>query len=479
MKRADKLFAHECMMKASSIHLHIKKLNNRMKIAHYLSGLLMAMAVLLSCERDFQAPPLTEPVYNGDGANMTIAKLKSLYANITDPVLIDVDYIIKATVIGNDISGNIYKQLYIQDETGGINMGVDQNSIFTEFRVGQEIYVHLKGLYMVMYGGQLQIGYGQTNANRIPWEIFNFYVYKNKWPQAENAVPKTIKLSQLEQGMENTLVKLENVYFVDGGKLPFSESDATTNRILRDGDGNSIIVRNSNYADFAADILPEGGGTLVAVLSKYNADWQLYIRSIEDCQNFGQPIPEGGGTPTDPTITTYFKETFGNGDLASPWPKIAEYKDYDNKNVTYSDAGAAVDVRKITTAAWSTLHLWFPANRDGYLTIEGIDTSEGAGETLALNYDIAASLFSPGNEMNLNAMTVTVDDTVMDVPSQMVSNTNGDNNKAYTITLKGIPAKKGLKVEFHAKGTNNPFGLRLDNISITTASDDVIVIRPK
>ncbi|RNC65404.1 DUF5689 domain-containing protein [Proteiniphilum sp. X52] len=448
-----------------------------MKIAHYLFGFALAIAVLFSCERDFQAPPLTEPAYTGDEANMTIAKLKTLYANITDPVLIDVDYILRAIVIGNDISGNIYKQIYIQDETGGINMGVDQNSIFTEFRVGQEIYVRLKGLYMVMYGEQLQIGYGQTNANRIPWEIFNFYVHKNKWPQAKNSVPKTIKLSQLDQSMVNTLVKLENVYFVDGGKLPFSESDATTNRILKDGDGNSIIVRNSNYANFAADILPEGGGTLIAILSKYRADWQLLIRSIEDCQQFGQPIPgSGGSTPADPGVTTYYSETFGTADVSAR-PLIADYTGFDNKNVTYSDASGAVSLR--TTSTFNTPHLWFPANRDGYLTIEGIDTSAGADETLVLNYELAANLFDAGSEMNLNAMAVTVDGTAMDVPSQMVSNANGDNNKVYAISLRGIPAKNNLKIEFHGKASDNKFGLRLDNISITTASDDVIVIRPK
>ncbi|HCM21948.1 MAG TPA: hypothetical protein DIC46_14525, partial [Porphyromonadaceae bacterium] len=197
--------------------------------------------VLLSCERDYQAPPLTEPEYTGTEANMTIAKLKSLYATISDPTLIDVDYIIKATVTANDISGNIYKQLYIQDETGGINIGVDQNSIYTDFRVGQEIYLHLKGLYMIVYGEQLQIGYAATNANRIPWEVFNYYIFKNKWPLEENAKPKTIKLSELNDDMVNTLVKLENVYFPDGGKLPFSDTDATTNRTLKDGDGNSII----------------------------------------------------------------------------------------------------------------------------------------------------------------------------------------------------------------------------------------------
>ncbi|WP_294083471.1 DUF5689 domain-containing protein [Proteiniphilum sp. UBA5384] len=455
MKRADKLFAH--------------------RMARRFLGLVVAMTVLLSCERDFQAPPLTEPAYTGPEANMTIAKLKSLYATITDPTLIDVDYTIKATVVGNDVSGNIFKQLYIQDETGGINMGVDQNSIFTEFREGQEIYVQLKGLYMVMYGEQLQIGYGQTNANRIPWEIFNFYVQKNKWPKAENAVPRTVKLSELDETMVNTLVKLENVYFVDGGKLPFSASDATTNRLLKDGDGNSIIVRNSNYASFAADMLPEGGGTLVAVLSKFRADWQLLIRSIDDCRNFGQPIP-GGTTPVDPDIKTYYTETFGTADVAAR-PLIADYTGFDNKSVKYSDASGSVSVR--TTNTFNTPHLWFPSGKDGYLTIEGIDTSEGTGETLTLNYELTANLFDAGSEMNLNAMAVTVDGKAMDVPSQVVSNANGDNNKVYSISLKGIPAKKDLKIEFHGKAADNTMGLRLDNISITTAKDEVIVIKPK
>lgn len=443
-----------------------------------LFGFLFFFSLLFSCEREFQAPPLTKPVYDGEEANMTIAQLKAKYANIVDPTLVDVDYIIKATITGNDISGNIYKQIYIQDETGGINLGVDQNSIYSEYRVGQEIYVHLKGLYMVMYGEQLQIGYAETNANRIPWEVFTYYVYKNGWPLPENVVPNIIKLSELDESMVNTLVKLENVYFEDGGRLPFSETDATTNRTLKDGDGNSIIVRNSNYADFAADMLPEGAGTVIAILSKYRSDWQLYLRSVDDCQDFGQPIPGGGGE--DPGLETYFQETFGTEDLSSPWPLIADYDGFDNKTVSYSDASGKVSVRKISTTAWSTLHVWFPANIDSYLTIEGIDASTGAGETLALNFDIAASLFNSGDAMNLNAMDVVVDGKTLAMSDQAVSNADGDNNKAYSVSLKGVPAKKDLKIEFHAKKDANKFGLRLDNITIAkTTGDEDAVITPK
>ncbi|MDD4800547.1 MAG: DUF5689 domain-containing protein [Proteiniphilum sp.] len=447
-----------------------------MKFCSFLLGIILA-SFLLSCDRDFEAPPLTEPVYTGADANITIARLKQLYATVSNPALIDVDYTIRATVTGNDISGNIYKQLYLQDETGGINIGVDQNSIFTEYRVGQEVFVNLKGLYMISYGGQLQIGYGQTNANRIPWEVFSFYTHKNGWPKAENAQPRTITLDQVNESMVNTLIKLENVYFPDGGKLPFSESDATTNRTLKDGAGRSIIVRNSNYASFAADMLPKGGGTVIAILSKFRTDWQLYLRTVDDCQNFGQPIPEEGGEiPPNPGHTIYYSETFGTADVSAR-PSIADYNGWDNKSVKYSDASGSVSVR--TTKTFNTPHLWFPASKDGYLTIGDINTSAGAGEKLALHYELTANLYDEGSQMNLNAMAVTVDGKEMPVPDKVVSKANNDNNKVYTITLTDIPAKEGLKVEFHAKASLNTCGLRLDNISITTASDEAIVIKPK
>lgn len=447
-----------------------------MKTYKYLFLSVLLIGLLSSCMKDYDAPPLNEPVYTGEEANTTIANLKGMYKSVTDPTLIEIDYIIKAVVVGNDVSGNIFKQLYIQDETGGINMGVDQNSIYTDYRVGQEIFVHLKGLYIVSYGGQLQIGYDKTQANRIPWETFGFYVFKNKWPQAENAVPKTVSLSSLDESMVNTLVKLEDVYFPDGGKLPYSAADLTTNRTLKDGNGNSVIVRNSNYADFAADILPEGGGTVVGILSKFNADWQLFLRSKEDIQDFGQPIPGGGDEP-DPSTKVYFEETFGDKDIpTSPLIYVSEYDNYDNPDVKFSDPTGSVDIRKRSIFS---AHAWFPANKDGMLVIEGINTSEGSGKRLALNYELTANLYGDSDEVNLNAMSVKVDGKELDVPSQEVSKTGGDDNKTYVVSLQGIPAKTGLKIEFLALGELNKVGLRLDNISITTSKDDNNVIKPK
>lgn len=448
-----------------------------MKTYKFLFLSVLMLGLLFSCSKEYERPPLTEPTYDGPEANITIKELKDQYKDINDPTLVDVDYTLKAVVIGNDVSGNIFKQLYVQDETGGINLGVDQNSVYTEYRVGQEVYINLKGLYMVKYGGQLQIGYDKTQANRIQWEVFQFYVHKDGWPSAEKVSPKTISLGSLNDDMVNTLVQLDNVYFTDGGKLPFAEPDLTVNRTLKDGNGRTIIVRNSGYANFAAEILPKGGGTVVGILSKFNSDWQLYLRTADDCQDFGQEIPGAGEEPgggEEPSGTVFFKETFDSGD-AGARPFIKDYTGFDNKDVKYSDPSGGVSVR--TTNQVPTPHLWFPASKDGYLIIEGINLS--GGSDLVLKYDLIANLFSAGEEMNLNAMKVKVNDKEITVPSKVVSNEAGDNNKTYEVTLTGIPGEEDVKIEFWADPALNTKGLRLDNIIIESVPGATTGVKAK
>lgn len=86
------------------------------------SFLVLAAAVLTGCERDYDAPPLNEPVYDGPSANITIADLKENCKNATQetPIEITNDWVLRAYITGNDESGNIYKQVIVQDETGAM-----------------------------------------------------------------------------------------------------------------------------------------------------------------------------------------------------------------------------------------------------------------------------------------------------------------------------------------------------------------------
>jgi hypothetical protein len=70
---------------------------------------------------------------------------------------IEDDIIIKGIVISSDQAGNIYKSLYIQDSTGGLNISLDKTNLYTIYKPGQKVYVKCKGLYLGAYGGVVQL----------------------------------------------------------------------------------------------------------------------------------------------------------------------------------------------------------------------------------------------------------------------------------------------------------------------------------
>lgn len=288
---------------------------------------IISLAALLglgfaSCERVYDAPLLTEPkVTVGDEGIITIAQYKEKFKGApSSGKLIEEDFAIRAVVVGNDISGNIYKQIYVQDATGGIPILIDQNNIANDYQVGQEVFIKLQGLAVTSYGGVIQIGMMNTQSNRLPYEIAKQHILKDKWPNEDKAQPKKVKISQFTDDMLGMLIELEDVYFELGGTATYSDqsSNGAINRILKDTSGKPLDVRNSKFATFANDIMPKGNGTVVGILSKFNNDYQLFIRSAEDCYGFSGKEPVTGGTtptptPTPTTGSVIHSETFAAG----------------------------------------------------------------------------------------------------------------------------------------------------------------------
>ena len=244
--------------------------------------LFVAAALFTSgCSEKFEAPPIKMPVYSGPPENITVAAFREQYYTQPSRTVIIEDYILRAVVIANDISGNIYKQIYIADNTGSINIGIDQNSIYASHRVGQEIFIKLKGLASVIYGGELQIGYRGTYANRIPWEVYREYIFFNGFPDAISVRPQVVTIPQITDDMVNTLIELRDVSFVNPG-ANFTMNNAVTDEMIIDSDGNTLAVRTSSFCDFANDRLPFGEVTLVGILGRYDGEWQFILRDKND-----------------------------------------------------------------------------------------------------------------------------------------------------------------------------------------------------
>ena len=127
--------------------------------------MLFAALGITSCDDDWDTPPLTGPVATIE-ANTSIYDLKAKYwfdeTNGVDTIGLTDEgehIIIKGRVISSDASGNIYKNLVIQDETSAVTFSINQNSLYTDYRMGQEVVIDVTDMYLGKYAGLQQFGW--------------------------------------------------------------------------------------------------------------------------------------------------------------------------------------------------------------------------------------------------------------------------------------------------------------------------------
>lgn len=284
---------------------------------------LLAFTVLFtaaSCvDQDFDAPPAGgfDPNLT---TNATIADLKALHVP-GDYVEITEDLVIDALVISSDEAGNFFKQLVIQDETGGIEIRIDVANLHNEFPVGRKIYLKAKGLWISDYNGLIQLGAGEGVADdgdpeliRIPQTLVdNFFV---KATFGNPVIPKIVTIDELTLADVSTLVQFDGVQFInaDAGEI-YADSALTTNREVEDCANNSLIVRNSGFADFRAALTPTGNGTLVGILGVFRDDYQFMIRDLDDVNMTGERCGGGGGGSL---TVTQVRQAFASGSTTAP-----------------------------------------------------------------------------------------------------------------------------------------------------------------
>ncbi len=448
-----------------------------MKPIHKLLSLpllVLALAVgLTACDRDYDMPPLNEPAYTlpADAQTITVADLRTKYAAATQdaPITITDSLFLKARISGDDRSGNIFKTIYVQDETGGISFLVDQSNVYNDYAAGQEIIIDLKGLCVSVYGDEQQIGHPDGYLYRTPYEDFKLHVHKNGWPdETQLAIKDFSNLSRISDDPDAnkfTLVRLTGVHFTDGGKANFAESNGYGTHDLADQYGNTISVRTSNYADFAATKLPVGTGNVIAVLGRFRGAWQLTIRSIEDVYGFDGKEPGGSVTPEpEPEEGVIFSETMGTKTIEKDgnyWPYLKDFTGWVS-GLTFTDVNSTLSARAVN----SKNNIWFPAGKDNDLKISGFST-EGY-TSLTLTYEIAANLYNNEGEQDAAAMKGTFNGQAFTTPAQVLSGPGGDNNKFYTITVS-LPvsaASATSELHFTTAAADNTAGLRLANIKL-------------
>jgi hypothetical protein len=290
-----------------------------MKYMNKIIPLLVALPIifLTSCIKDkFNAP--TQNIPHVDfAANTTIAAFKATFSGTLDSIKQDI--IIKGTVISSDEAGNIYKALYIQDSTGGLVISLDKTNLYTTLQPGQRVFIKCKGLYLGAYGGVTQLGFVFQGAiGRIPDAMINSHIFPDSLPGAI-PTPLSKTISSISGNDLCMRIRLDNLHFETIGTEFASQLSNSTNITLDDDNGNTIILYNSKYANFAGKLTPKGKGSVNAILSSFNGKYQLYINSLNDLFNWNDTAPVMRDIINEPFTSTFGSFTTNNVTGTEAW----------------------------------------------------------------------------------------------------------------------------------------------------------------
>ncbi len=274
-----------------------------------LTAMLGLTAVSTACMDagwDDEQPAYSAPFGNNSlqATNIvTIAELKNTYKDVifasTDTYKqITDDKQLLVRVTGNDLGGNIYKQLIVQDETGAIIISVNQGGMSGFLAEGTQVLISLKDLYIGGYRKMPQIG-GVYNGGigRMQRDIFNAHFKIVGEPMPEVLQPIAFDPDMDMDANCGRLVTLTGVTFnAANGTAALADkndvSGGSTNRQVKlngQSPSKKVYVRTSTYADFAATVMPFDNVnkralpcTITGIASRYNSDWQILIRKSSD-----------------------------------------------------------------------------------------------------------------------------------------------------------------------------------------------------
>ena len=115
----------------------------------------------------------------GDISNTGVnsAWSNTIYKVVGEDIFVDEDVYIKGVVTSDDEEGNVYKSLYIQDETSGIELKLN-NNVGLRYKKGTWVYVRLNGLYLGNYRMMLSLGGAPSESYNKAGE-HKFYANSN------------------------------------------------------------------------------------------------------------------------------------------------------------------------------------------------------------------------------------------------------------------------------------------------------------
>jgi hypothetical protein len=276
-----------------------------MKSILYRFLVFNAIAIqFLSCaskESDFPKLECNQPNFT---VNRSVAEVRTSTNAIVAQYKFD--DVIEAYVVSSDESGNYFKTISFQTlatattPAMGFSVPVDATNLYTDYRIGNKVFVKLKNQYTDISFGGLRIGYITVNSfkeggvGRLSQNDYKDVLNASCTNISEEKLVRKLSITDLlhEENL-NTLVELSDVQFTAQANgrhyyEPTNDVGGATNWNLQDKLGNQVLFRTSSFSDFAKSLVPNGSGKVRGILTKFSTDYQLVARSEKDVVMAGE-----------------------------------------------------------------------------------------------------------------------------------------------------------------------------------------------
>jgi len=395
--------------------------------------MLLAMVGLMftSCKKEYVEPPIQDlPI----GTVYTIDEILAMESG----TVFTEDASVYGIVTADEQSGNLYKTAFIQDRATGAAIELYLTAP-SGVRIGDSIRVYLKGVTYATYFNLPQLSNFEADGHII--------ILANNKP----IQPAKTTIAEINQGKYLAgLVRLENVKFTE--QNTFADPATYGNRTLADPTDYSqtVIVRTSNYANFAYDSLPQGTGNLVAIAAVYNSTWQLYIRSIHELE-FDGYVPGGDAdlpyyqdfTSSFGTYTTY--DVLGDQSWEIDYNTAKMTGFVNNTNYANEDwlISKRFSLESVTQASMTMTYIArYFNNLDSDITIQISSDYTGGDPTAATWTQVPASWVS-GSDWNTFASTTLDLTPYVGQKVTVAVKYLSDDQKAGTIEVQSILIQEG------------------------------------
>lgn len=247
----------------------------------------------------------TAPVADNECTNLTATKPVSVFTGPGTSVWPDFDHytgddIIEAYVTSSDEGGNFYKSISLVSLTddAAISIPVDDYNLYTKYPPGTKVFVNIKDLYYQkdadgyvvggLYNNDTPLDNTDDDIGRLPGTLYRSIITRacTGSVNEDNLVHHvTIQQAKSPQYL-NKLIEFDNVQFADSsvGRTYFDvdSGGGATNHILTDIDGNTVVLRVSQYANFISETIPAKSGKVRGVMTKFGSTYQFMIRTLND-----------------------------------------------------------------------------------------------------------------------------------------------------------------------------------------------------